>query len=648
MVTSAHPSAGCTGLLRSTPDTGRYPLIEQESRYATYMNEAERRLLDVLNMNSTTLTGGTYSRPLAESASKFQRIERVERYLAILLDGDPSSSRIPSVESRMRAADLHLRNGNNEVSLAEVVLVETRKNLSNRTASLVAASVELRRSYPSEILLGAVFVVPKGTGDDGRLMAVVKRQILRGVDHVGYDWLLVCSFDESIEWHFIRAAASAESQQEFRLISIEEVRNCVFDLALTEFSDAGLREGFGASSNGILLICDEWGSSRGGISTVNRELAVALACEGADVYVMVPSAVQAEVDEAQSLQVKLVSPAEVPGLSANEHLLLRPIFADRAWSPAIIVGHGRVLGPYALALKNVHFPAAKRVHIVHTDAEELESAKRGGSEYLTMEKTENKRTLERYLAASANLTFGVGPLLTDSIKDEIRGREKRPPVECLTPGLRGGFQVDPYDPPVKNQVLFVGRTEDFQSKGIDIVATAVDRLAREWLGSPKSRPMLIIRGVPAESESKIDEQLRQIVLDDSIYRLRPFVDSVESINEDLHQAQVVVMPSRHEGFGLVALEAISCGVPVLVSSDSGIAQMMSDLNVDSVPSSIVAVRDAPGGPTAVDEWERAISRILQDPVAARKRAQRLRAGLSVECDWHKTAVGLIRRFAELD
>ena len=42
----------------------------------------------------------------------------------------------------------------------------------------------------------------------------------------------------------------------------------------------------------------------------------------------------------------------------------------------------------------------------------------------------------------------------------------------------------------------------------------------------------------------------------------------------LRQANVIVMPSRTEGFGLVALEAISAGVPVLVSSESGIAKAL--------------------------------------------------------------------------
>ena len=45
----------------------------------------------------------------------------------------------------------------------------------------------------------------------------------------------------------------------------------------------------------------------------------------------------------------------------------------------------------------------------------------------------------------------------------------------------------------------------------------------------------------------------------------------------LREAALVVMPSRTEGFCLVALEAISSGVPVLVSSETGIAKALQDL-----------------------------------------------------------------------
>ena len=45
------------------------------------------------------------------------------------------------------------------------------------------------------------------------------------------------------------------------------------------------------------------------------------------------------------------------------------------------------------------------------------------------------------------------------------------------------------------------------------------------------------------------------------------------------EADLIVMPTCTEGFGLVALEAISAGFPVLVSSEFGITKALQSVNV---------------------------------------------------------------------
>jgi glycosyltransferase involved in cell wall biosynthesis len=43
---------------------------------------------------------------------------------------------------------------------------------------------------------------------------------------------------------------------------------------------------------------------------------------------------------------------------------------------------------------------------------------------------------------------------------------------------------------------------------------------------------------------------------------------------DFHWADVVVCPSFEEGLGLVPLEALACGVPVIVTEDTGMKEFV--------------------------------------------------------------------------
>ena len=55
-------------------------------------------------------------------------------------------------------------------------------------------------------------------------------------------------------------------------------------------------------------------------------------------------------------------------------------------------------------------------------------------------------------------------------------------------------------------------------------------------------------------------------------RVRGFFQDRESLKGLFQEVDLVVMPSRAEGFGLTGLEAISAGLPVLVSRNSGFGE----------------------------------------------------------------------------
>ena len=55
-----------------------------------------------------------------------------------------------------------------------------------------------------------------------------------------------------------------------------------------------------------------------------------------------------------------------------------------------------------------------------------------------------------------------------------------------------------------------------------------------------------------------------------------FLGKLDSVAELLSRADVLLLPSEQESFGLVALEAMACGAPVVGTSGSGLAEVVED------------------------------------------------------------------------
>lgn len=78
---------------------------------------------------------------------------------------------------------------------------------------------------------------------------------------------------------------------------------------------------------------------------------------------------------------------------------------------------------------------------------------------------------------------------------------------------------------------------------------------------------------------------------------RSFCESRQKLAETFQEADLVIMPSRSEGFGLTALEALSAGLPILIGWNTGLAE---------------ALKKVPGGTSCIvktddpSDWARAI------------------------------------------
>jgi D-inositol-3-phosphate glycosyltransferase len=128
-------------------------------------------------------------------------------------------------------------------------------------------------------------------------------------------------------------------------------------------------------------------------------------------------------------------------------------------------------------------------------------------------------------------------------------------------------------------VLFVGRIEPL--KGIDTLIEAVAILQEESVLEAHPICLMIIGGTPDASPEVMSAEMKRLQTLCESYGIGDLVLFLGKRDQDTLQyyysaAYVVVVPSHYESFGLVALEAMACGTPVVASETGGLAYLVRD------------------------------------------------------------------------
>ncbi|WP_346660453.1 glycosyltransferase [Nannocystis sp. ILAH1] len=183
-------------------------------------------------------------------------------------------------------------------------------------------------------------------------------------------------------------------------------------------------------------------------------------------------------------------------------------------------------------------------------------------------------------------------------------------------------------PPPERHCLMLGRGSDASIKGFDIGAAAVSRTK---LPSEMGEPIAVIRGAQSSDRAavKLIESAMLPGARTSRFILRPFSADENAVAHDIRSAAVVLMPSREEGFGLVGLEAIAAGIPILVSSRSGLAAYLRQINAHV--ETVVQVVDEME--KDVDVWTQALTHVLTNLDDAFEKAENLRLLLEEQLSW---------------
>ena len=376
----------------------------------------------------------------------------------------------------------------------------------------------------------------------------------------------------------------------------------------------------------VTILASEWGSSKGGLSTINRELAVQLAkFPEVEITFFVPQCSEEDKRAALTHNINIVQATRQTGYDELEWLSFPPDHLQID----VIVGHGVKLGRQAQVIRKSH--KCKWIQVVHTDPEELGMYKSYQNPISTGEK---KHKVEVELCEKADFVVGVGPKLSEAFRRCLRWCKKDGTILDITPGVFDEFVNVEHAAEERERcgilVFDRGDAEDFQLKGFDIAGKAVAEL---------NDAHLVFVGAPEGKHEDIAKRLLECGIPAHRLTVRSFLQSREDLKRLFCEVDLVLMPSRTEGFGLTGLEALSAGLPVLVSKNSGFGEALHKVQFGS--ACVIDSED----PLV---WAEAIKKIWEKDRGARlQEAQLLRSSYEQKYSWAKQSQGLVNKMISI-
>lgn len=233
---------------------------------------------------------------------------------------------------------------------------------------------------------------------------------------------------------------------------------------------------------------------------------------------------------------------------------------------------------------------------------------------------------EMALMRNANLLITTSEFMRRELKQELGASEDKItviPNGIDSSGFRNLRQRRPelagfrqqYAAPYEPLVFYVGRL--VWEKGPDVLVDAMHRVREQFPGA-----RAVIAGTGSMRQDLVDK-IAALGLQEHI-RLVGFIDD-ETRDRFYAVADVAVFPSRYEPFGIVALEAMAAGVPVVVGA-GGLAEVVSN--------GVTGLVAEPGSSYSLSEC---ILEVFRDPAVTEERVRRARVVVEEQYTWQRIA-----------
>jgi D-inositol-3-phosphate glycosyltransferase len=201
---------------------------------------------------------------------------------------------------------------------------------------------------------------------------------------------------------------------------------------------------------------------------------------------------------------------------------------------------------------------------------------------------------------------------------------------------RRTLNIDPQD----QVILYVGRFD--QRKGIETLVRAVGQICAQGKETPLDlahlRLVIVGGSDPNQSDGQERQRIEELVAELGITEQTDFVGMVGHDRLPLYYsaADVCVVPSHYEPFGLVAIEAMACGTPVVASAVGGLNFTV----VAEETGLLVPAKDVAG-------FAQAIERTLVDRLWAQKARKKSAQRVLTYFSWSGVALQLSDLYKEL-
>ena len=205
-------------------------------------------------------------------------------------------------------------------------------------------------------------------------------------------------------------------------------------------------------------------------------------------------------------------------------------------------------------------------------------------------------------------------------------------LDVFTPGDRSAARSRLGLPHRAHVVLFVGRIQPL--KAPDLLVKAARQVLDKNPGWTPDDLVVGILGGPSGSGLEHPESLAKLAAELGMTAYLRFVPPADraTLAQWYRAADVVTVPSYNESFGLVAIESLACGTPVIAAKVGGLPTAVGDAGV------LVDGHD-------VGDWARALDGLLADPARREVlagRAVRHASGFG----WAATTERLLQAYGE--